>query len=273
MPCGGQHPYNKPESVIRLNTEYASIQLCYPEDMNQCVAALLLQDYFLSFVGSRNWQRVKKLGTISSFLSHFFPYLVIKQQYSGSFSCSRAGGWSYLVICLRACVCFAHVPKAGLSPSLICHYNTWQKGQKILRGFTGYFNIRFTVESYIRSHKTTWPTHVLKQTVEENGEGGRGGGSDITQCLKRQTAMHWRFFPSWLSTICWKSCRQYQSTVDKTGILRPHGQKVNLFGELHKRRWFLRSERPLLEESRPWCMCICAFKPSCGAAVALFLSS
>lgn len=172
MPCGGQHPYNKPESVIRLNTEYASIQLCYPEDMNQCVAALLLQDYFLSFVGSRNWQRVKKLGTISSFLSHFFPYLVIKQQYSGSFSCSRAGGWSYLVICLRACVCFAHVPKAGLSPSLICHYNTWQKGQKILRGFTGYFNIRFTVESYIRSHKTTWPTHVLKQTVEENGEGG-----------------------------------------------------------------------------------------------------
>lgn len=92
MPCGGQHPYNKPESVIRLNTEYASIQLCYPEDMNQCVAALLLQDYFLSFVGSRNWQRVKKLGTISSFLSHFFPYLVIKQQYSGSFSCSRAGG-------------------------------------------------------------------------------------------------------------------------------------------------------------------------------------
>lgn len=91
-------------------------------------------------------------------------------------------------------MCFAHVPKAGLSPSLICHYNTWQRGHKILRGFTGYFNIRFTVESYIRSHKTTWPTHILKQTVEENGEGG--GASDITQCLKRQTAMHWRFFPS-----------------------------------------------------------------------------
>lgn len=69
-------------------------------------------------------------------------------------------------------MCFAHVPKAGPSPSLICHYNTWQKGHKILRGFTGYFNIRFTVKSYIRSHKTTWPTHVLKQTVEENGEGG-----------------------------------------------------------------------------------------------------
>lgn len=53
------------------------------------------------------------------------------------------------------------------------------------------------------------------------------------------------------------SCHQYQITVYKTGTQRPHRQKVNLFRALHNRRQLLNRERPLLEEDKSWCMCLC----------------
>lgn len=56
---------------MRLTTESVHTQLCCPENMNQCVAVLLPQDFFLSFLCSRIWQKVKKLRH-----NLFFSFLV-----------------------------------------------------------------------------------------------------------------------------------------------------------------------------------------------------
>lgn len=122
-----------PESVMRLTTESLHAQLCCPENMNQCVAVLLHQDYFLSFFMLSKLAESQETGAqfVLFFLS-FFHYLFIKLQHPGSFSCCRAGGRrSYpirLSVCICECVylCLVHVPKVGPLPSLVCHSNTWQ---------------------------------------------------------------------------------------------------------------------------------------------------
>lgn len=90
------------ESVMRLTTESVHAQLCCPENMNQCVAVLL----FLSFLCSRNWQSVKKLGH-NLFFSFLVSFTIFSYSSSARAAFLAAGQEATGLtpsVCVRMCV-------------------------------------------------------------------------------------------------------------------------------------------------------------------------
>lgn len=83
----------------------------------------------------------------------------------------RPGILPYPFVCVHMCVHLYLVHVAKVRPLAV--------KPKILRGFTGYFHIRFTVESCIKPHKiTSSSAHVLENKV--GVEGHALGGTYIT---------------------------------------------------------------------------------------------